>query len=213
MAWIAWGLDPTHLVAKIGYQGICWYVPAGNATLRSECKLKESPHGASSQYHEWSKLYSFQRADACIGPPFWACSSAGRTSALQAEGRGFESRLVHLRYLANLQIFNLLFIRSISVVFNNFMSRKLAQKIVSHSDFLVLSAAGQATSEQTRGQWRRCTIRGLSPKCVFLWSAGEWFSGSQLVLRASYASVAQLADAIGSNPMNYGFESHQKYGG
>ena len=44
--------QPTPAWSKIGYQGICWYVPAGNATLRSECKLNESPPGASSQYQE-----------------------------------------------------------------------------------------------------------------------------------------------------------------
>lgn len=33
------------------------------------------------------------------------------------------------------------------------------------------------------------------------------------VLKCDYASVAQLADAVGSNPTFYEFESHQKYYG
>lgn len=43
MAWIAWGLDPPHLVAKIGYQGIRSYVIAAYSSLRREKKLKEPP--------------------------------------------------------------------------------------------------------------------------------------------------------------------------
>ena len=34
-------MDPTHLVAKIGYQGIRCYVTATDPTLRSEEKLNE----------------------------------------------------------------------------------------------------------------------------------------------------------------------------
>lgn len=44
-------MDPPHLVAKIGYQGIRCYVTATDPTLRSEEKLNESPRGASSQYY------------------------------------------------------------------------------------------------------------------------------------------------------------------
>ena len=42
------GLDPAHLVGKIGYQGIRCYVTATDPTLWSEEKLNEAPLGASS---------------------------------------------------------------------------------------------------------------------------------------------------------------------
>ena len=37
------GLDPTHLVGKIGYQGIRSYVIAADPPLRREEKLNELP--------------------------------------------------------------------------------------------------------------------------------------------------------------------------
>ena len=40
MVWITWGLDPAHLVAKIGYQGMRSYVIAPNSTLRMWEEIK-----------------------------------------------------------------------------------------------------------------------------------------------------------------------------
>ena len=49
-------VDPTHLVVKIGYQGIRCYVTATDPTLRSEEKSNETPLGASSKYQAYGPI-------------------------------------------------------------------------------------------------------------------------------------------------------------
>lgn len=49
----AGGLDPTHLVVKIGYQGIRRYVPATDPSLRREEKLKESRYSTEVRNIEY----------------------------------------------------------------------------------------------------------------------------------------------------------------
>lgn len=49
-------VDPTHLVAKIGYQGIRCYVTATNSTLQSEEKLNESRYSTDVRNIEYYPL-------------------------------------------------------------------------------------------------------------------------------------------------------------
>lgn len=52
------GLDPTHLVGKIGYQGMRSYVTAPDPTLRSEEKLNESPASGQVRNTDAKREYS-----------------------------------------------------------------------------------------------------------------------------------------------------------
>ena len=50
------GLDPPHLVGKIGYQGIRSYVTATDPTLRSEEKSNESRYSTDVRNIEYYLL-------------------------------------------------------------------------------------------------------------------------------------------------------------
>ena len=59
------GLDPPHLVGKIGYQGIRSYVTAADSTLWSEEKSNEPPLGASSQYQANGSVVQLGERRSC----------------------------------------------------------------------------------------------------------------------------------------------------